>query len=47
MYKNLSDSKQRELYQEALERYLSDPDEEKRKYALTICLGFVVFEGCF
>jgi len=43
MYKALKEAHEKRAFQEALERLLTDPDEDKRNYGVTLCLGFFVF----
>jgi len=42
-YKNLSTFEERKSFREALERLLTDSEEKKRKFAVDICIGFLVF----
>ena len=44
LYKSLSDSEEMRAFQDALELLLADPDEETRRYGITLCLGFFVFK---
>lgn len=43
LYKSLSSSDERKSFREALEMFLVDLDEKRRKFAVDICLGFFVF----
>lgn len=43
LYKGLSSSNERKSFREALEKFLVDPDDKKRKFAVDVCLGFFVF----
>lgn len=43
LYKGLTSFEERKAFQDALEKMLSDPDKEIRRYAVTVCLGFFVF----
>ena len=43
LYKSLSSFEERKFFRDALEKFLVDSDESKRKFAVDICLGFVVF----
>ncbi len=44
MYEHLSSSEERENYRLALEKLLTDPDSDNRKFAVDICLGFLIFK---
>jgi len=44
MYKDLSDYEEKRCFEAALEAFLTSPDEEKRCFALDICLGFLIFK---
>lgn len=43
MYKNLSKYEERKAFEDALESMLTDRDEQKRRFAINVCLGFVIF----
>jgi hypothetical protein len=42
-YAGLKDPAARARFQSALEQMLTSGDDETRKYAVTLCLGFYVF----
>jgi len=44
IYKDLSDYEEKRSFEAALEAFLTSPDEEKRRFALDICLGFLIFK---
>ncbi len=43
MYKDLSNFEERDCFIKALENLLADPDANKRRYIIDVCLGFLVF----
>ncbi|MDP1624662.1 MAG: hypothetical protein Q8L64_02725 [bacterium] len=43
MYKDLSEYDERREFEDALEAFLTSGEEEKRRFAITICLGFLIF----
>jgi len=43
LYKSLSEFSERESFRNALEKMLTDQSEEKRRFAIDVCLGFLVF----
>lgn len=43
LYRGLSKFEDRQAFQDSLERMLTSPDEEIRRFAVDICLGFFVF----
>ena len=43
MYKDLSDYEEKKFFEAALEAFLTSQDEERRRFAVDICLGFLVF----
>ncbi len=45
MYKELSTSEERDSFIKSLENLLVDLDAEKRRFAIDICLGFLVFRN--
>jgi hypothetical protein len=45
MYDDLTNPDEGDAFREALEKFLIDPDEKKRKFAVLVCLGFVVFKN--
>ncbi len=45
LFAALTSPEERRAYQDALEDMLSSADSEQRHRAVTICLGFVVFQS--
>ena len=43
LYKNLEIYEERKSFLDAIEMFLGDKDENKRKYAILICSSFIVF----
>jgi hypothetical protein len=43
-YTTLSSPEERKSFREAIETMLEDKDQEVRRFAVLICLGFVVFK---
>ncbi len=43
MYKSLSEYEEQKAFEDALELMLTDQREEKRRFAVNVCLGFVLF----
>jgi hypothetical protein len=43
MYKDLTEYSERRNFEAALEDLLTSQDEERRRYAIDICLGFLTF----
>ena len=43
MYKDLSDYEDKRSFEAALEAFLTSQDQEKRRFAIDICLGFLIF----
>ena len=43
LYKGITEFEEQENFREALENLLINPDAKKRRYAIDVCLGFLVF----